>query len=199
MDIAVLDMTAAEAETARRKELERHYIAEIERRGGETVIVGRYRDVQVTVTHEDPQTGLAVVRAEAWRKYGRDSNRYVSIAYLCGTDDGHLFAVRVAGRTTTVADALAQITPQAVKDALRAGKRVKRQGDIYAIETTTQYDGKGLDDLPASHRWNPATRYMTHRPDDGRRHRPVHVPWPARWVQQTAYQMGRSGSRGGAD
>lgn len=194
--------STVDAEKERLEALRVQHTTEIERRGGETEIVGKYGVQRVTVAHEDPTPGsdLVLMRAEGWRHYSsRVPARWVQLAYLCGTDDGHPFAVRVPGTTPTVRGALYALTPAVVSNAVAAGKRVKRQGDVYAIETTKQHDGKGLEDLPESHRWNPATRYMTHAPEDGRKHRPLRVVWPARWVRQTAYEMGRSGARGGAD
>lgn len=179
--------------------LSARYRQEITRRGGETTIEGQHQTVHVDVADRDLRTGLVLMRAEGWRKYGQQGNRHVAIAYLCGMDDGYPWAARVAGNITNVRAALDSITPQVVKDAATAGKKVKRQGDVYAVETTERYDGRGLELLPASHVWNPKTRRMVHRPDDNRRHRSLHVPWPARWVRQTTFGMGRSTGRGPGD
>lgn len=86
---------------------------------------------------------------------------------------------------TTVGAALTVITPATALAAADRGRRMVRQGDVYAVETTPARDGTGALELPASHRWNPTTRYLTtHHPDDGRKHRPVHISWPMQFVGQ---------------
>jgi hypothetical protein len=170
---------------------------EIERRGGETEIEGNYGTTYLTIA--DRRGRLVLMNAEGWRSYGRQPARMASLSYLWGADDAGSgpWAVRVPGTLTTVREALAWLTPNEVTKALDKGLRVRRQGDVYAIETTARHDGTG--DLPDGHQWRPSTRYLVHAPADGRKHRPLRLPYPVRFVVQSAYEMGRSGARGNGD
>ncbi|MFF0754446.1 hypothetical protein [Streptomyces sp. NPDC004267] len=179
--------------------LMRRVRTEIHRRGGETEIEGEYGIARLELA--DQRDGLVLVHAEGWRAYGREPARWARLSYLWGRDDAGSgpWAARVPGTVMTVEAALDWLTPATVKRALAKGQRVRRQGDVFAIETTQPFDGRGADELPESHVWRPITRYLVHQPTDGRRHRPVRLPWPVRFVPQTAYGMGRTGSRTNAD
>lgn len=169
-------------------------VAEISRRGGETEILGEKGRVnaRLAITDRDRAQNLVLVTCQGWRYYSsRFGARRASLAYLSGVDDAGRWAVRVPGTITTVAEALTYITPAEVTQAIQAGRRVRRQGDIYAIETTRAHDGRGADDLPEAHQWRPETRYLVHRPEDGRRHRPLRLPYPVRFVRQRVLGMGR--------
>lgn len=163
--------------------LETIFTGEIAKRGGEIDLGGRdgHRHPVKLVNVAD---GLGVMRTAGWRKYTKREGHHASTAYLCGYEDGQVWAVRIPGTITTVADALVWITPVAVKTAVEKGKRVMRQGDVYAVETTKAHDGKG--DLPARHVFSSETRYLTH-PE----HPSVHLPYPVRFVPQKALGMGR--------
>lgn len=175
-------------------------IAEITRRGGETSITGRYRTETLAVTGTDERAGLALLHAAGYRMYSaRHGAHWARISYLCGTDDNGPWAVRVPGTITGTAAALAWLTPAAVTAALARGRRIRRQGDLYAVETTAAHDTEISGPFGDSHHWNAATRYLTHRPADGRKHRPLHVPYPVRFVPQRAYEMPRTGRRGYGD
>ena len=188
------------------------YRAEVERRGGETGITGLYRTEELDIS--DESGGLAVLHTAGFRAYSRGHGcHWATLSYLCGTDDNGPWAVRVPGTITTVPAAQYWVTPAAVHKALRTGWRVRRQGDIYAIETRRQHDtasGWAGDDWrwhPApdgyervtSHFWDAETRYLKHRPADGRRHRPLKISWPVRFAQQNVYGMGRGMGRGPGD
>ncbi|MER7761565.1 hypothetical protein [Streptomyces sp. NPDC097619] len=176
-------------------------VDEVIARGGEIEIQGR-SGRPVTLEISDRAGGMVVLHAEGWRSYGRSSPaRWVALSYLWGSDDAGSgpWAVRLPGTVTTVAEGLEALTPATVKHALEMGRRVRRQGDVYLVETSSRYDGAGLFDLPSSHEWRPGTRYLVHRPEDGRRHRPVRALWPVRFVLQTAYAMGRGGGIVNAD
>ena len=188
------------------------YTAEIERRGGETSINGRYGTEYLYPSGRDLRAGLVLLHAEGYRDYGsRKGCHWSRLSYLCGTDDSGRWAVRVPGTITGTWAAVSWLTPAAVQRAIRLGRRVRRQGDVYAIEMKRQGDTKtgwvGDDRRrdPAtgqwitSHHWNADTRYLTHHPEDGRKHKPVRVSYPARFVQQRAYGMGRTGARGAGD
>ncbi len=128
---------------------------------------------------------IFLITTRGWQYYSsRVPARYRVMAWLYGTDDAGPWARRVPATATSVHAAIAAITPAVVREARRSGRRVLRQGDVYAVETSARYDGAGIPDLPTSHVWNPATRYLTHRPDDGGKHRPTHVNWPCRFVLQ---------------
>lgn len=164
-------------------------VTEIERRGGETDIEGEKHSTPLSVVERTG--GIALLRAAGWRWYSkRVKLRFVELAYLYGKDDAGPWAVRVPGTTTTVAEGLACLTPAAVVKALAAGRRVRRQGDVYAIEATKGRDGRG--ELPDSHEWRPDTRRLVHRPSDGRKHRPLVLPWPVEFVTQRTIAMGRA-------
>ncbi|MFJ8166519.1 hypothetical protein ACIRBY_37145 [Streptomyces sp. NPDC096136] len=183
-----------------RARIERQMRAEIGRRGGETAIEGTYETAVVELVDRSSAERLYLLHAEGWRQYSKAFGaRRASLSYLCGRDDSGTFAVRVPGTVTTVANALAWLEPSEVTRAKAAGKRVRRQGDVYAVETARAHDGKGAQDLPPAHEWRPQTRTLVHRPQDGRKHRPVRVAFPARFVVQRAYQMGRSGAFTNAD
>lgn len=168
------------------------YSAEIDRRSGETSI-RTDRDRYADLTVADRENGLTLLHVSAWRYYSRSVKpRRASLSYLCGREDGQLWAVRVAGTITTVRDAIDFVTPKAVKDAQARGKRVERQGDVYCVETTKAHDGKG--ELPENHVWDPEARVLAH-PEHGT----LHLDFPVRFVPQNAYQMGRGSGRAYGD
>lgn len=164
------------------------YVAEIARRGGETTV----GDVALRIVDRDPEGRMALLHASGWRDYGRRGRWRGKLSYLCGQEDGQCWAVRVPGTITNVLSALWWIVPDEVRDAQLAGRRVVRQGDVYAVETTRRYDGTG--DLPERHTWDPQTRVLSHP-----QHRSVTLDYPVRFVPQRAYQMGRGAGRGAAD
>ena len=171
------------------------YRREIRRRGGETEIGDKDRDIELTIA--DRAGGLSVLHCSGWRYYSSRAGSWrASLSYLCGTDDNGRWAVRVPGTATTVADAVDFVEPREVRDARAAGRKVLRQGDVYAVETTRAHDGKGR--LPARHQWDPQARTLTHD-DPDRPHAPLHVDYPVRFVQQSVYRMGRQARRGGGD
>ncbi len=165
-------------------------VAEITRRGGETTIESQSSTYHLAIVDRDPAQRMTLLAVAGWRRYGQ-RHSWAALAYLCGVDDAGPWAVRVPGDTATVGDALAWITPAAVKEARAAGRRVSRQGDVYAIETTRAHDGNG--DLPDAHTWDAGTRTLTHRPVDGRQHAPLTLDYPVRFVRQRVLDMGRSG------
>lgn len=183
-------------------------VAEIRRRGGETVIHGDISDTHLSIADRHKGQRLLLVTAHGWRHYSRrHGGHYASLAYLYGTDDAGPWAVRVPGTTETVTGALAWIIPAVVRDMQAAGRRIRRQGDVYACEITnphldgTWYHRNGQPDpaTVAAHRWNPDTRYLTHHSADGRKHRPLRLPWPVIFVAQRVYGMGRGAGRADGD
>lgn len=175
-------------------------IAEIERRGGETQIDGRYGSSYLEIISRGTSDGQPCVLlvAEGWRRYGsRHPARRACLGYLVGIDDAGIWAVRVPGTMRSVSEAVRWLTPREVVTARMAGRTVLRQGDVYVIEA--RVDRMADTRLPRGHEWRPETRYLVHRPSDGRKHKPVKVAFPARVVPQRAYRMGRSGRRGAAD
>lgn len=168
------------------------YTAEIERRDGETTIqtdCDHYLHLKVT----DRSAGLTLLHAEGWRWYGPSAKpRRAFLSYLCGRDDGQVWAVRVPGTITSARSAAAWLEPAEVTRARATGKYVTRQGDVYAIGATPARDGAG--DLPDSHSWDPATRTLSHP-----QHAAVTFTHPVRFVRQSAYQMGRTSRRACGD
>lgn len=178
------------------------FVPEIQRRGGETTIHGKYSSTGLSVAARDHAQGLYLLRAEGWREYGRrHPARMARLAYLCGIDDNGPFAVRVTGTCETIAAALSDLTPAEVRKAQASGRRVLRQGDVWVIEL----DAKSRDNfsaLPDAHMWLADGRLLVHASADGRDHRPLHVPFKAKAVPQSTLRMGRSGGAaawGGAD
>ncbi|MFC6883406.1 hypothetical protein [Actinomadura yumaensis] len=167
------------------------YTAEIWRRGGET---GIQEGFKASALRTKPLTlvarrdRLAVLHVDGWRYYSRrHGSRRAALSYLCGVDDAGPWAVRVPGTIVTVADAVAWVIPAEVTKAPADGRQVRRQGDVYAVETTKRYDTPSrwvgddvrINDISGepmtSHYWNAATRTLVHRPLDGRKHRPLRV------------------------
>jgi hypothetical protein len=173
-------------------------VAEIARRGGETVIENKTSVTRLAIADRDKQARLMLLHADGWRHYSnRFGARFATLSYLYGVDDAGPWAVRVPGTVTTVAAALAWITPAEVTAARVAGRRIARQGDVYAVETTRAHDGGG--ELPDAHTWDAAARTLTHTPQDGRAHAPLTLPYPVRFVTQRVYGMGRGAGRADGD
>lgn len=161
-------------------------------RGGETTIEEQGRSIDLGVI--DREGGQVLVGCNGWRKYGSKSWR-ATLRYVGGIDDNGAWAVRVPGTCDNVRSAMAWITPADVWQAQRSGRRVLRQGDIYAIETVKSSDGNGTEALGDSHHWDPETRTLSH--DDG--HAPVVIQYPVRFVRQRQLGMGRGGRWGSGD
>lgn len=169
------------------------WTAEVERRGGETSVTGLYSTARLAVT--DESGGLVLLHCAGFRAYSRRHGCHrAALSYLCGREDGQLWAVRVPGTLTSVRAALAWLEPADVAKARLAGKRVLRQGDVYAVQTTRAHDGKGAGGLPERHSWDPAARTLYH-PEHG----DLAVPFPARFVPQRVYGMGRGAGMADGD
>lgn len=195
--------------------LTRRYTAEIARRGGETSIeqgakASALRRKPLALV--DRRDGLVVLHVDGWRYYSRRvGSRSAALSYLCGVDDAGPWAVRVPGTIIAVDDALTWVTPAEVIKARESGRRVLRQGDIYAIETTQRYDtpsgwvGEDVRTDPdtgetvTSHWWSAWKRQLVHHPADGRKHKPLDVPYPVRFVQQRTLAPGRGSGWGAGD
>lgn len=165
------------------------YSDEIERRGGEVAIHGDRSSVYLHV--RERRDGLTLLRAEGWRHYSKAFGaRRATLAYLCGRDDNGLWAVRVPGTITSVVQAVERVEPAEVRKAREDGKRVLRQGDVYAVERAR--DAADQSDLPPRHTWDAATRILRH--DDG--HGDLHVPFNAKFIAQSTLRMGRLDPQG---
>lgn len=80
----------------------------------------------------DRKGSLWLISGAGWYEYSkRFGSRYQEAAYLCGRDDGQLFAVRVPAPMRNVWEALEWLKPAAIRDAEARGLPVKRQGDIF--------------------------------------------------------------------
>ncbi len=168
-------------------------VAEVHRRGGEVAIEEERGSVDLQLISSAPTpTGRAhLLRCEGWRYYsGRFGSRPATLAYIAGRDDGGLWAARVPGTLVSASEALAWLEPAAVTAARRRDRRVLRQGDVYAIETTRAHDGKGSDDLPEDHSWDAERRTLTHHT-----HHHLRIEHPVRFVAQSTLSMARTGGR----
>lgn len=167
------------------------FVDEIARRGFDTVITsgsGAWRDAEdLELSVYDRQDGLWLLGAEGWRKYTRKYSAFATLRYLCGIDDNGPWAVRVPGSCTTVEEALDYTIPAEVKRAHQTGRRVLRQGDVFAIEM--RRDGK--HELPRGHRFDVATRTLTH--EGG--HETVMVPFPCKFITAQGLAPRRAYSR----
>lgn len=163
------------------------FIPEIQRRGGEAVIWDRDRGNYLEI--EDRHKGMILLRAEGWRQYSRAFGaRPATLAYLVGVDDNGQWAAWVPGTCETVKDAVAALTPAAVKD-----REHLRQGDVYLVHMN---GGAGTPDvvINETHIWDAASRTLTHVPERGEAHRPVTAPaeWKAvKLVPQISFQSNR--------
>lgn len=179
-----------------RSRLAARYTVEVARRGGEIDIEGQYGTEILGCTDHRGSNGreTCVLHCSGWRQYSRAYGAArASLSYLCGVDDSGRWAVRIPGTITTVDDAIAYLEPAAVRSARERGKRVQRQGDVYAVETARQHDGLGADDLDR-HDWHSRARVLLH-PE----HVPMSVAFPARFVTQRALRMGRGAGHGCGD
>lgn len=132
-----------------------------------------------------------LLHAEGWAEYSRAVGNYrASLSILGGFDDNGLWAVRVPGTISTVADGLAWLKPAAVRKAEEDGKRVLRQGDVWIVERVR--DAMSDDDLPNGHRWDGASRTVRHGD-----HAPVHVPFAAIAIRQSTLAANGQGRRRG--
>jgi len=177
------------------------YAEEILKRGGEVDIEGKYDKEVIRIT-DGPygrKSRLCVLHCEGWRQYSRTFGaRQARLSYLCGHDDSGPWAIRVAGTITRVNNALSWITPRKVIKAIDQGKRVLRQGDIFAVEAKKD-ESAGNMTINDTHVFYKKSRVLLHDPRDGRKHTPMVIDFPCRFEVQRAYQMGRSGLGAPAD
>lgn len=171
---------------------EQMFVAEIERRHGETVIeTDRYLE---PIKIEDQKGKLTLMHVGGYRQYSRALGaRYATLSYLCGVDDNGPWAVRVPGTLTTVSEALSWITPAKVRKAQQAGVPICRQGDVYivACEQGQRHD---VSELPGSHSLEKCTEgwILKHDSRDGRNHLPILIPFDKiKIFRQHALTMGR--------
>lgn len=131
---------------------------------------------------------LVVLHVEGWQKYGRRPARYRAASYLGGLsgDDTGYWAVRVPSSVNAIWEALDAITPAEVKHAQDRGKKVLRQGDLYAVETTKAHDTSSCQ--IGRHEWDQDKRVLSH-PE----HAPLEVPFPARFFVQRGLPMRGTG------
>lgn len=171
--------------------VERRMEAEIT---GPTSFVGNYDRSELEVTDRQIVDGDALMlqHVEGWHYYSRSvPARYRAASYVGGIsgDGTGAWAARVSSSITTVRGALKELEPAAVCSARERGKRIIRQGDLYAIETTAAHEDTYA---PGRHDWDPATRVLSH-PE----HAAITIPFPVRFVEQTARAMRGVGARGG--
>lgn len=206
-DVVAKVLNDGTAEIYPRAQLEGELIQEIDRRGGETGIdhsgYGRknnteFRPVEIIDVGESEGRMVVLLRAEGWRYYScRFGSRPAHVAYLAGFDDNGPWAVRVPGTMETTEEALEWMIPATVQKARDAGRRVLRQGDVYAVETNRAHEAATDVDVDG-HRWYARSRVLIHG-DRERAHEPLQVPYRCRFVAQRAYEMGRGAGMGYAD
>lgn len=85
--------------------------------------------------------------------------------------------MRVPGTLDTIKEALAWLEPAEVLGARSCGRQVLRQGDVWVVEMIR--DRTSHSPLPTGHQWDEATRTLWHG-----EHRPLHVPFPAKFIPQ---------------
>jgi len=172
------------------------YVPEIEDRGGETEIEEEHGTESLGLA--DYKDGLYLLRCEGYRYYSSRTGSYKArLAYLCGTDDSGRWAVRVPGTTETTEEAVEYVTPRKVQEARAEGKHVKRQGDVYLVETSKAHDESG--ELPERHTWDEEKRKLYHdEPNTRQRHQAVYFPWPVHFVPQKSLEMGRQDTSRGS-
>lgn len=147
---------------------------EIEKRGGEIEIVGRYGTEEVGLLDSGQSEGRAVhlVGCDGWRQYSRAFGaRRAALRYLYGVDDSGRWAVRVPGTVESVREGLDWLEPAKVKRARERGKRVFRQGNVYLVETSAKYSETGECFALGEHRYFSHARVMLHG-----EHAPLRVP-----------------------
>jgi hypothetical protein len=140
--------------------------------------------LQVRGYRFDPETKAHVMllQAEGWAQYSRRTPRtFRKLAILGGVGPEGNWAVRVPGTIETIADAIDWLTPAAVKEAERKGKRVLRQGDVYLVERWQNRYAANEPLLPVNHRWDEATRTLNHP-----QHGSLHIPFNFRIYLQRA-------------
>jgi hypothetical protein len=162
------------------------FVSEIARRGFDTTIEEKNRTVELKVW--DRKDGLWLLNMDGWRHYSnRFGARHTSVSYLCGIDDNGPWAVRVPGTILTVDLALEYTIPAEVRKAADAGRRVIRQGDVFAIEMKRDGDHT----LPRGHQFDEATRTLTHQGG----HESVQVPFPCKFITAQGLPPRRAYSR----
>lgn len=184
-----IDLLAEPLALRLKRSLLARYAREISRRGGETEVGDSYLRLI------GRRGTMCLIGADGWRQYSRAAGDWrASLRYLCGIEDGRAWATRVAGTCDSVADAIRWLEPAEVRRAKTAGRRVIRQGDIYALEMRRDRAAATANDLPDRHEWDTEARIMRH-PE----HVDMQVPWPAKFVSQRTLGMGRGGSWGCGD
>lgn len=172
-------------------------VAAVRMRGeitGPTSFIGLYdrSDLEVTDRQIVDGDALLLEHVEGWHAYrGGAPARYRAASYIGGIsgDGTGAWAARVSSSITSVRGALEELEPAAVKNAREKSKRVVRQGDVYAVETTPAHEDAYA---PGRHDWDRETRVLSH-PE----HAAVTIPYPVRFVEQTARAMVGSGARYG--
>lgn len=105
-------------------------LAEIERRA--LSAPAGWDDFSKTIRHYVPERRLWLVAGSGWYEYSRrHGKRFQEAVYLCGRDEGQLFAVRVPSTITTVYEAEQWLMPAAVRKAREKGLPILRQGDVF--------------------------------------------------------------------
>jgi len=172
-------------------------LAEIERRGLDAP--AGWDDFGHTVTRASRWDGddarrCWLISGEGWYEYSkRFGSRYQAAAYLCGRDEGQLFAVRVPSTVSSVGEALEWLKPSMIRKAEEQGLPVRRQGDIFFRPVRNLADHE-LGDLAG-------TRHEARPRKDGGmtivhpQHRALILSGKHRWRAYRSTQMASRGRR----
>ena len=147
-------------------------------------------DANPIIIDRDIANRLWIIGAEYYFNYSAAVGYWVGANYLCGRDDGGVFAMRIPKSCNTIVEALKWITPAAVIEAQRKGRWTGRQGDVWLVELVRGKDN--LRDLPPGHEYDPESRCLTHRS-----HQPLLVPAGVKAVR--AFTQHQIHQVGGAD
>lgn len=124
-------------------------------------------------------------RVSGWQYYSsREGSHYRQAAYVGGWDDSGWWVVRVPSTVSDLRTALGSLEPAEVRHARAVGRRVVRQGDIYAIETTRSRDAISGAVCGTRHTWYQQTRMLSH-PE----HRAVRIPFPVHFSRRRVLAM----------
>jgi len=139
------------------------------------------------------ERGVRLYGIEGWKKYSRNMVYFVSHRYLAGMDSGEPWAVRLPGNINDIGTAFNWLEPAAVTKAIDAKKWVKRQGDVYFIETARK---NNLTELPNNHIFSQISRkraFWHHS------HKTVIVPDKVRGIKAVRQKQMASVGRNYAD
>jgi len=157
------------------------YFQEIKNRGFEVGFSTGYKgepwskSKEVEIELVEKRRGLRLYVLDDWKKYSRYVVYHCRLVYLAGVERGDYWAIRCPSTVTTIDEALDYTTPADANKAKAAGRRVLRQGDVFAVEMAR--DPKSIGSLPDNHKWDKETRVLSHPT-----HKDLHISFPCKFV-----------------